>query len=157
MDLNFKLVQLKSKKKKNESIRFESNLNTISEQFYRSNWLIDWLNFFLFIYSLYNRNLWRKLNRAVQCFNNYRRMCINDHFQHSKITADFFDQMSEGPLGLTMELCNNSKFKQGKFDSKTLLKFDLNLSLNDYRLSNIGSMSEKISRWTRSMSNSQSS
>ncbi|KAF7490579.1 hypothetical protein SSS_04130 [Sarcoptes scabiei] len=53
-----------------------------------------------------------KLNRAVQCFNNYRRMCINDHFQHSKITADFFDQMSEGPLGLTMELCNNSKFKQ---------------------------------------------
>ena len=56
---------------------------------------------------------YRKLNRAVQCFNNYRKMCINDNFQHSKMTADFYDQMSEGPLGLTMELCNNPKFKQG--------------------------------------------
>nr|XP_046914088.1 uncharacterized protein LOC124494862 [Dermatophagoides farinae] len=76
-----------------------------------------------------------KLNRAVQCFNNYRKMCINDNFQHSKMTADFYDQMSEGPLGLTMELCNNPKFKQdyltlGPCQKKYRGEFDRCLTMN---------------------------
>ena len=66
--------------------------------------------------------IYRKLNRAVNCFKNYRSMCINDNIHNSKIITDFYDQMSEGPLGLTMELCNNTKFKQGNVDFLCILK-----------------------------------
>ena len=53
-----------------------------------------------------------KLNKAVDCFKEYREACVNEYQYHS--TAKFYDQMSEGPLGLTMELCKNPKFKQGE-------------------------------------------
>ncbi|XP_075680862.1 uncharacterized protein LOC113798443 isoform X2 [Dermatophagoides pteronyssinus] len=76
-----------------------------------------------------------KLNRAVNCFKNYRSMCINDNIHNSKIITDFYDQMSEGPLGLTMELCNNTKFKQdyltlGPCQKKYRGEFDRCLTMN---------------------------
>lgn len=54
-------------------------------------------------------------NRAVACFSEYRSECLaNETYYANKLTsATVFDQISEGPLGLTMELCNNEKFRQG--------------------------------------------
>lgn len=75
-----------------------------------------------------------KLKKAIKCFNDYRKTCI-ESFHHSKISSSFFDQLSEGPLGLTMELCNNPKFRQdystlGPCQKQYRSEFDRCLKLN---------------------------